>query len=65
MPPKTEARDTADDITLEEFCRRLSITDRRPELIGGFHFAEKAAGRVKDAESNFADRFQAFANKPV
>jgi hypothetical protein len=52
-------------ITLEEFCTRLSMSDRRVELIGGFHYTEVAAGRIKDAESEFQSRFTAFATKPV
>lgn len=52
-------------VTLEEFCTRISKTDRRVELIGAFHHVEKAAGRVKDAESAFAARFADFANQPV
>jgi len=54
-----------DDITVEEFCTRLSQTDRRVELIGGFHFDEKQAGRFKDAETAFSARFTEFANKPA
>lgn len=50
---------------LEEFCTRLSKTDKRVELIGGFHYTEVAAGVVKDAESAFKARFDAFATKPV
>lgn len=52
-------------ITLDEFCTRLSMSDRRVELIGGFHYTEKQAGHIKDAESEFQSRFTAFATKPV
>lgn len=52
-------------ITLDEFCMRLSMSDRRVELIGGFAYSEKAAGRIKDAESEFQTRYSAFANKSV
>jgi hypothetical protein len=56
---------TAPQVTLDEFCTRLSMTDRRVELIGGFHFVETQAGRNKDAESNYQARYTAFLTKPV
>lgn len=52
-------------ITLDEFCMRLSKTDRRVELIGGFAFSERADKRIKDLESEYQKRFVAFANQPV
>lgn len=57
--------DVAEHITLEEFCTRLSKSDKRVELIGGFHYTEVAAGSIKDAESEFQSRFTAFVTKPV
>lgn len=53
------------DLTVEEFCTRLSGSDKRVELINAFCFVEKKAGHFKDAESNYQARFQAFVNKPV
>lgn len=58
-------KDTALPLTLEEFCSRLSTTDRRVELIGGFAFTEKAAGRTKDFEAGYRQRFAAFINQPA
>lgn len=55
----------ADSLTLDEFCTRLSSSDKRVELIGGFYSVEKSAGRIKDLESAFQSRFIAFATKPV
>lgn len=52
-------------LTLTEFCTRLSATDRRVELIGGFEHSEKVAGQVSDLEMNFAKRFAEFANQPA
>lgn len=52
-------------LTLDEFCARLSTTDKRVELIGAFHSIEKVAGRVKDLESAYATRFSAFINQPA
>lgn len=54
-----------DNITLDEFCLRLSKSDKRVEMIGGFHHVEKQARRFKDAEQNYQTRFVAFVNKPV
>lgn len=54
-----------EQVTLNEFCTRLSLSDKRVELIGGFHHQETAKGTIKDAESEFYSRFLAFANKPV
>lgn len=54
-----------EQITLEEFCTRLSNVDKRVELIGGFHYTELTAGNIKDAESEFQVRFTVFATKPV
>lgn len=56
---------TAEELTLNEFCTRLSITDRRVELIGGFHRAETLAGKVKDTEDAFSARFVEFCNAPA
>ncbi len=50
-------------LTLDEYCARLSIADRRVELIGAFYATEKAAGRTKDMESAFAARYTTFINQ--
>ena len=52
-------------LTLAEFCQRLSAGDRRVEMIGAFHYTEKAAGREKDTHSAYAARFVAFCNAPA
>lgn len=52
-------------LTLDEFCSRLSSTDKRVELIGGFYATEKATGRIKDIESRYAARFADFINQPA
>lgn len=57
------AQDVA--LTIDEFCRRLSETDKRVPLIGGFHAEELAAGRTKDRESAYRDRYAAFINRPA
>lgn len=52
-------------VTLEEFCSRMSEKQTRPELFAAFHFTEKAAGRLRDTETAFAGRLDAFLSKPV
>ena len=52
-------------IRLDEFCADLSKTDRRVELIGGFHNLEKRNGTVRDTRTAYAARYQAFINAPA
>lgn len=52
-------------IPLTEFCTRRSATDNRVELIGGFYTTEKLAGRLRDTETNYTARLEAFAKQPV
>ena len=59
------AQAQSDELTLTEFCTRLSRTDRRVELIGGFHAVTSRAGVIKDTEAGFAARFEAFATQPA
>lgn len=64
-PAETVAQPAEFALTLDEFCARLSGKDRRVEMIGGFHFAEKQAGRLKDTEAAFAARYAAFQTQPA
>lgn len=50
---------------LNEFCRNLSLTDKRVELIAGFHSSEVRAGKLTDTESAYSERYAAFADTPV
>lgn len=52
-------------VTVDEFCSRLSAADGRVEMIGAYHASEKAAGRSKDTESNYRQRFDAFCRRPI
>lgn len=54
-----------EEVTLKEFCTRLSMSDRRVEMIGGFHADETREGRFKDTEARYRGRYEAFINKPV
>lgn len=52
-------------LSLDEFCMRLSNTDKRVELIGAFHYVETQAGSLRDTEVAFQSRYTAFATKPA
>lgn len=65
VPSAAVAAPAAQDLTLHEFCIRLSSVDKRVELIGAFHYSETASGVVKDTEAAFNARFAAFITKPV
>lgn len=65
QPAAVIERDASMDVTLDEYCQRKSQADKRVELLGGFHQAERAAGNFKDAESAFDARLQAFSTKPA
>lgn len=52
-------------LSLDEYCMRLSASDRRVELIGGFAHSERKNGKLSDMEANFARRFVAFAGQPA
>lgn len=53
------------EVTLDEFCVRLSNTDKRVALISGFHYTEKVAGHLKDFEPNYKARYATFITQPV
>jgi hypothetical protein len=52
-------------LSLEEFCTRASVADRRVELLNAFAKSEIAAGNRKDVQSAFERRYVAFANQPA
>lgn len=56
---------TTFELTLQEYCLRLSTRDRRVELIAGFHHEESAAGQLKDSETAFQARFNAYCTQPA
>jgi len=70
--PKNEPATTSGDpvadvqeLTVNEFCARLSAKISKPELIGAFAHVERVAGRVKDSEAAFEARFDLFVNQPA
>ena len=64
-PVSPGAAQTDFDLSLDEFCTRLSGGDRRVELIAGFHHTELVAGRTKGREAEYQSRYVAFATQPA
>lgn len=52
-------------LTLDEFCQRLSLSVRRPELIGGFHADAVRKGHLLDLEDAFLEAFETFRQRPA
>lgn len=50
-------------LTLNEFCIRLSVEDKRVELIGGFEHTERVAGRLSDTYENYSERYKKFTTQ--
>lgn len=61
----TPAETQPTQITLTEFCIRLSEKVRRPELIAAFEHVEKRGGNVKGTSEAFQARFDSFVKTPV
>jgi hypothetical protein len=64
-PAAKEPAVVVDELTLSEFCSRLSESVRRPELIAGFEYSERQAGKLKDRAEAFQARFDNFIKSPV
>jgi hypothetical protein len=52
-------------LTLDEFCARLSKSDSRVELIGGFYADAKRRGHTKDVDVGFLRAFESYVTRPV
>lgn len=63
--PDTPVEQREFPVTLDEACTRLSAGHKRVELIAAFHHAEEDAGRLRDLESAYRARFDAFASQPA
>lgn len=57
--------DTAFPITLQEFCTRISTTDKRVELIGAFYTTKLTAGVTSATQADFSVMLDEFANQPA
>ena len=65
MTKKATPPETGDELTLDEFCTRLSKTDSRVELIGGFHADARAKAHLKDVDTGFLRAFENYCTRPV
>ena len=54
-----------EEIALDAYCGRLSESDRRVELIGGFEAYCRGAGLLKAAPAVFDGTFLLFTNRPA
>lgn len=53
-------------ITLTEFCKKLSLSDKRVELIGGFFHYMKFTKKVERARAeDFQKQYTDFCNAPA
>ena len=53
------------DLTIDEYCTRLSADKASPEIIGGFHHSQVVAGNNKASSAAFAQAFDAFKKQPA
>lgn len=61
MPAPTKQVEAQEiPLSLDEFCRRLSLEDRRTVLIGGFHLKMRQAKRGKDTDAAWRAAFDQF-----
>ncbi len=63
--PEAAASEPGNEITLTEFCIRLSERVRRPELISAFESSQTLAGNLKADAEAFQARFDKFVKTPV
>ena len=55
-----------DKFNLTEFCKKLSLTDKRIELIGGFFHYMKYIKKVEKAtDAQFREHYEEFCNMPA
>lgn len=65
MPAPQAPAPTTFDLTLEEFCQRLSMSDSRVELIAGFYSDERLNQHFKASVATFTERYEAFQVRPA
>jgi hypothetical protein len=63
----TDTNPTAPPIvSLDDWCRQKSKTvGKQVEMLSGFYFSEKRAGKSRDTAANFEQAFKDFADAPV
>lgn len=53
------------DLTLTEFCLRLSTEKVGPEMIAGFQHSQTAKGVIKASSASFRSAFDRFVVQPA
>jgi hypothetical protein len=53
------------DVSLDDFCKKLSLKETRYSLISAFHLNQKKAGKLRDTPSAYQGRFEKYINTPV
>ena len=56
---------TSFELSLDEFCTRLSGGSVGPELIGGFYQSQKSSGNIKSTDAAFTAAFDVFVKQPA
>jgi len=60
------AKITAEKITVTEFCKRLSLTNKKVELIGGFHsWMQNTKKITRGTQAEFMNYFTDFCTMPA
>ncbi|EDY2030037.1 hypothetical protein GTB64_004479 [Salmonella enterica] len=62
--PKTKET-PALEVSLDDFCKRLSRTDSRYTLIAAFHLNQTKASKLRDTASAYQERFEKYINTPA
>lgn len=52
-------------VTLDEFCRELSLSGHGPEILGGFHGHMTRQRRIRDYRDGFRRAFDAYRVQPI
>lgn len=61
----TTKKPAEDRVSLDEFCARLSETEKRYTLLAAFHASELKARCTRDTATAFAERFKKFIQAPA
>ncbi|EAB4417296.1 hypothetical protein D7B12_17855 [Salmonella enterica] len=63
--PQAPAPVTSRTMSLNEFCKRLSLTEKRYVLIAGFHRHQEIANHLVDTWEGFNERLAVFLKTPL
>ena len=65
IAPESEPVPAEIPMSLDEFCRRWSETERRAALLGAFHFEMKRKNQLSGLFSNYRAAYADFINAPA